>query len=776
MNAKNNDTKRAQISPELVAKAKAGDEAAFTELYKQTSAELYRSIRSMVHDEDLAWDIEQDTYLRVYQNLDKLEANEAFLPWLRRISVNVTATQMRKRLPVSFSELSDEDEDQPELPDLSIDSQPELALDRKETSRLVREILSQLPEDQHLILGMRYYEDLSIKEISDLLHVAQGTVRVQLFRGRKKVETAVKALEQQGVKLYGLSPFAFLMALLHRMEPTEDAARKAMQDFTAKAGIAAATKAAASAAAPVVLHTTRPFFSTVLGKVVLGVIAAGVVAGGVAGYHWAKENVFEKTNPILYAESNEDLRNDPTAPTVPVEVDVTGPTLPIERDDSSENLVTEPVVTAPVTTEPTTTEAPEQDKTSGTCGENLYWTYFPKSAKLILRGSGDMTDYADPQDAPWHAVQSQIKEIELPDELTAIGSNAFANCESLKSVDIPGSVTAIGSNAFAYCESLKSVDIPGSVTVIGNAAFLNCTALEKVNYQKQRNSLLRYGDHAFDGCTRYYCSTCPRRFEMCEIGNYAFRGCQRYDGVLVCTETVTRIGDGAFADCGDLEEIWILGRDCDVGTAVVDPSVRLCAFPDSPAAQYAEQSACPFHPFVENRDEIVDLLEQGADLRVEGVVPLDSRYLLKIGRSDRVTATEEEIQQARQTGTIEVNGVEYLYTESADQAEEWASGYSTEAVAWIRREDGAVCNVLRENGSYLFFSDHYIQDDGYLRTIQTVGWLWLDADNPYQFGYEVEETTMDKGNNYYMFKPEVVLLQLNDKGELMPVWHTSGRL
>ena len=124
MKEKNTEMKKAQISPELVAKAKAGDQAAFTELYKQTSTELYRSIRSMVHDEDLAWDIQQDTYLRVYQNLGKLDHNEAFLPWLRRISVNVTATHMSKRLPATFSELTEEDEDQPELPDLSIDSQP----------------------------------------------------------------------------------------------------------------------------------------------------------------------------------------------------------------------------------------------------------------------------------------------------------------------------------------------------------------------------------------------------------------------------------------------------------------------------------------------------------------------------------------------------------------------------------------------------------------------------------------------------------------------------
>ena len=137
-----NENKNVPISPELVAKAKAGDQAAFSELYQLTNTALYRSIRAMVHNEDTAWDIEQETYLKAYQSLDKLEHNEAFLPWLRRISVNVTATEMSKRLPMNFSDLADEDGDLPEQVDLSIDAQPELAMDRKETSRLVQEKIS----------------------------------------------------------------------------------------------------------------------------------------------------------------------------------------------------------------------------------------------------------------------------------------------------------------------------------------------------------------------------------------------------------------------------------------------------------------------------------------------------------------------------------------------------------------------------------------------------------------------------------------------------------
>ena len=336
---KTNDTLQAKNNAlaGLVAKAKTGDQAAFTELYDRTAPELYRCIRAMTRDEDLAWDIQQDSYLRAYESLDTLENDAAFFPWLRRIAVNITARKMSQRRSLTFTELAGDDDDDafPELPDLSPESQPELALDQKETSRLVQEILSKLPEEQQLIVGMRYYDELSVKEIAATLNLSTGTVKAQLFHGREKVETAVRALEKQGVKLYGLSPLPFLIALLRRMEPAEAARQAAVKTVVAKAGLTAGAKTAALAAGStgaasaateaVVLHATRPFFTTVLGKIVLGVLCAGVVTGGVVGFRWAKNTLFKTSNPNPYiVETGEDPQNSTDAPAIPVEISTTG--------------------------------------------------------------------------------------------------------------------------------------------------------------------------------------------------------------------------------------------------------------------------------------------------------------------------------------------------------------------------------------------------------------------------------------------------------------------
>ena len=317
-----NEKKAAKIviSPELVARAKAGDQSAMAELYEQTNIALYRSVRSMVHDEDLAWDILQDSYLRAFQSLEKLSSDEAFLSWLRRIAVNETARQMSKRLPAVFSSLGGEENERlPELPDLKEENQPELALDRQETSRLVREILAELPEQQQLILGLRYYEDLSEKEIAALLHVSTGTVKKQLNLGRKKVESRVRVLARQGVKLYGMGPLPFLLALLRRLEPAAGAERKALSAVLSQVPASgAALCAGADGAATVTAMTAgQAFLHGLGGRLLAGTVALALLGGSL----WAVGSLLTRTEPeigiVQPSETLEAMTPEPAKPVVP---------------------------------------------------------------------------------------------------------------------------------------------------------------------------------------------------------------------------------------------------------------------------------------------------------------------------------------------------------------------------------------------------------------------------------------------------------------------------
>lgn len=577
-----NENKNVPISPELVAKAKAGDQAAFSELYQLTNTALYRSIRAMVHNEDTAWDIEQETYLKAYQSLDKLEHNEAFLPWLRRISVNVTATEMSKRLPMNFSDLADEDGDLPEQVDLSIDAQPELAMDRKETSRLVREILSELPEQQHLVLGMHYYEDLSVKEICGLLHLAPSTVKTQLIRGRKHVETRVRALEKQGVKLYGLSPMAFLVALMRRAEPAERAAWS-----TGRAVMAQAFGDAAATAVPVAAKT---FGQVLAGRLLAGAMAVALIGGGIwGGAKLLKNNQRDNPYQPTTVETNERLSGVET----PEEIPETIETLPV---------VTEPAVTEPASPEqpteapepseseqPTEPTEPEVDPSwpAGTCGENLSW-YLKPDGLLVIQGSGAMQNF-DEYGSPWYDYYELVTDVSLPVGLTSIGDRAFEYMSGLTGVTIPAGVTSIGEYAFFWCDHLTNVTIPSGVTEISQGAFENCISLTGVTIPQ---GVTEISEHAFDNCSSLTKVTIPDSVTSIEAD--AFCDCSSLTNVTI-PERVTYIGMGAFDNCDALTSITIPASVTEIEIMAFEACNSLSAIyvaPDNP--NYSSQDGVLF--------------------------------------------------------------------------------------------------------------------------------------------------------------------------------------
>lgn len=331
----------------LVARARTGDQDAYTALYEATSQELYRTIRSMVRTEDQTLDIQQEAYVYAFTHLDQLGEPAKFRAWLHTIAVNRTRSVLRRQTALLFSELeTEEGSGLPELADERPDNSPELALERKETAELIREILDSLSAGQRLLVGLYYYEQIPLHKIAEDLGVSAGTVKTQLFRSRKKIESAVEQLQKKGVKLFGLSPLPFLLALLRMAEPAAEETEKAvLAGSLSKAGIVAESAA---------VHLGRSFFQTALGRVTLGLIAALSVAGGVLGYSWIKNHLMSPlgdVRPTETVESAEDLSTEPESTE----------TLP---PDSSEDLVTEPVTTEP--TEPETTEPAESETAAPT--------------------------------------------------------------------------------------------------------------------------------------------------------------------------------------------------------------------------------------------------------------------------------------------------------------------------------------------------------------------------------------------------------------------------
>jgi len=104
--------------------------------------------------------------------------------------------------------------------------------------------------------------------------------------------------------------------------------------------------------------------------------------------------------------------------------------------------------------------------------------------------------------------------------VTAIGGNAFRNCESMTSVTIPSTVTLINNHAFSNCTGLKSVSIPSSITNIDLSAFQECINL---TWLALPEGVKQIGEGAFNGCSGLKSVTIPA--SMTYIGESAFRNC-----------------------------------------------------------------------------------------------------------------------------------------------------------------------------------------------------------------------------------------------------------
>ena len=164
---------------------------------------------------------------------------------------------------------------------------------------------------------------------------------------------------------------------------------------------------------------------------------------------------------------------------------------------------------------------------SGTCGDNLSWSYDSSTGALTITGTGPMTNWSnyDYDKVPWYSyrIRSEIKAVNLPDGLTSIGSYVFYECTGLTSVTIPSSVTSIGNNAFEGCRGLTSVTIPSSVTSIGYQAFSGCTGLMSVVIG---NGVKTISPNAFYGCTGLQSITCysmrpPTVANVSQTGQFA---------------------------------------------------------------------------------------------------------------------------------------------------------------------------------------------------------------------------------------------------------------
>lgn len=185
----------------LVKACQEGDSAAFNLLVWRWEKPLYNFVYKYVGDATLAEDLVQDTFLKVLKSIRRYTYQGSLSTWLYRIAINLCKDHLkRKRLPmVSMHDyyttgsgervyVQDRVRDETARTDESLRAE--------EREELVRRLLAGLPEEERIVILLKEYQELTFREIAEVLDVPDGTVKSRLYHGLRSMR---ESLERTGI-------------------------------------------------------------------------------------------------------------------------------------------------------------------------------------------------------------------------------------------------------------------------------------------------------------------------------------------------------------------------------------------------------------------------------------------------------------------------------------------------------------------------------------------------------------------------------------------------
>ena len=167
----------------LVKRARNGDEDAFLELFQKYEEEIYRTAFIYVKNQNDALDAVQETAYRSFKSIKNLREPKFFKTWLIRITISCSLDILRKRKKVillnpEFEEcISDDSEDANDVTILEM---------------TIQDLIEGLNENEKSIIILRFYQDLTIREVSETLNIPLGTAKTVLYRALKKLRKNLK--------------------------------------------------------------------------------------------------------------------------------------------------------------------------------------------------------------------------------------------------------------------------------------------------------------------------------------------------------------------------------------------------------------------------------------------------------------------------------------------------------------------------------------------------------------------------------------------------------
>lgn len=175
---------------ELIAKARAGDREAFSILVQRYERRVVGVALAVVHNQDDALELAQETFVRAFENLKNFESRSSFSTWLYRIAANLSIDFWRREGRYSVLRGEDAENEIRRLPSAEGDSYR--AATQTELGNKLKEALQQLTPEHRAVVLLREVEGLSYDEISDVLQCPRGTVMSRLHYARNRLRSILK--------------------------------------------------------------------------------------------------------------------------------------------------------------------------------------------------------------------------------------------------------------------------------------------------------------------------------------------------------------------------------------------------------------------------------------------------------------------------------------------------------------------------------------------------------------------------------------------------------
>jgi RNA polymerase sigma-70 factor, ECF subfamily len=183
----------------IVERALTGDAEAFGELVRRWERRIFALTYGMLGREEDARDATQETFIAAFRNLRGFRGEAKVSSWLHRIAVNQCITRQRRAKVRGETALEDEQEkDAGTFVTPAIHS-PARVVEKRQVTRAVRKAINSLPVELRQVVVMKEFEDLTFKEIADILGLPLSTVKSRLYTAFKQLQMRLHKFDNEAV-------------------------------------------------------------------------------------------------------------------------------------------------------------------------------------------------------------------------------------------------------------------------------------------------------------------------------------------------------------------------------------------------------------------------------------------------------------------------------------------------------------------------------------------------------------------------------------------------